>query len=55
MFLQRLNAQGLEISSPGVDNLEEQQLILEAVWPDLHKAWTAKERGAGCLEIDEQV
>jgi ribonuclease HI len=55
LFLQRLNAQGLEISSPWVDNLDGEQLILEAVWPDVHKAWTAKERWAGCRDIDDPI
>jgi hypothetical protein len=51
LFLQRLNAQGLEILSPWVD--DEKQLILEAVWAELHKAWADKEWWAGCREIDE--
>jgi hypothetical protein len=55
LFLQLLNAQGLEISSPWVDNLDGEQLILEAVWPDVHKAWTAKERWAGCCDINDPI
>ena len=55
LFLQRLSAQGLEISSPWVDNLGGEQLVLEAVWPDVHRAWAAKERWAGCREIDEPI
>jgi hypothetical protein len=55
LFLQWLNAQGLEISSPWVDNLDGEQLILEAVWPDVHKAWTAKERWAGCSDIQNPI
>ncbi len=55
LFLQLLNVQGLEISSPWVDNLNEEQLILEAVWPDVHKAWAAKERWAGCRDFDDLI
>ena len=40
LFLQRQNSQGLEISSPWAGSTE--QLILEAVWPDVHKAWAEK-------------
>ena len=53
MFLQRLNSQGLEISSPWANSTE--QFILEAVWPELHKAWAEKERWEGCTELDEPV
>ena len=55
LFLQRLNAQGLEISSPWGDNLAGEQLILEAVWQDVYKAWSDKERWAGCQEMDDCV
>ena len=40
--LLRLNEQGLEISSPWVVNQE--QLVVEALWPRLHQAWKEKER-----------
>ncbi len=53
LFLQRLNSQGLEISSPWANSTE--QLILEAVWPEVHKAWEEKERWAGCTELDEPI
>jgi hypothetical protein len=55
LFLQRLNAQGLEISSPWGDNLADAQLILEAVWQDVYKALTDKECWAGCQEMDDCV
>ena len=45
LFLQRLNSQGLEISSPWANSTE--QFILEAVCPEVHKAWAEKERWAG--------
>jgi hypothetical protein len=50
LFLQRLNAQGLEISSPWMDTFDGEQLILEE-----HKEWSAKERWVGCQEMDECV
>ena len=53
LFLQRLNSQGLEKSSPWANSTE--QFILEAVWPEVHKAWAEKERWAGCTELDEPV
>ncbi len=53
LFLQRLNSQGLEISSPWANNTE--QLILEAVWPEVHSAWAEKEQWAGCTELDEPI
>jgi len=53
MLLQRLNSQGLEISSPWANITE--QLILEAVWPEVHKAWAEKEQWAGCTELDEPI
>jgi hypothetical protein len=55
LFLRLLNAQGLEISSPWVGNSDGEQLILEAVWPDVHTAWAAKERWAGCSDIDYPI
>ena len=36
-LLLRLNEQGLEVSSPWVVNQE--QLVVEALWPRLHQAW----------------
>ena len=53
LFLQRLNSQGLEISSPWANSTE--LLITEAVWPEVHKAWAEKERWADCTELDEPV
>ena len=55
LFLQRLNAQGLEISSPWRDNMAGEKLILEAVWQDVYKAWSDKELWAGCQEMDACV
>ena len=55
LFLQRLNAQGLEISSPWGDNLAGEKLILEAVWQDVYKAWIDKGHWAGCQEIDDDA
>ena len=45
LFLQRLNSQDLEISSPWANSTE--QFIQQAVWPEVHKAWAEKERWAG--------
>ena len=52
LFLQRLNTQGLEISSLWASC--DEQLILEAIWPDLHRAWVEEELWAGCKEQDDQ-
>jgi hypothetical protein len=43
----------LEISSPWVANQE--QLVVEALWPRLHQAWKEKERWGGCCELDAEV
>jgi hypothetical protein len=53
MLLQRLNSQGLEISSPWANITK--QLILEAVWPKVHRAWAEKEQWAGCTKLDEPI
>ena len=52
-LLLRLNEQGLEISSPWVANQE--QLVVEALWPRHHQAWKEKERWGGCRELDAEV
>jgi hypothetical protein len=40
LFLQRLDDQGLEVSSPG--GASEEESIAEALWPALHRAWLQK-------------
>jgi len=47
-LLDRLDKQGLEISSPWGDNQEE--YVVAALWPRIHKAWLAKEKRAGDQE-----
>ncbi len=38
-----------------MDTLDGEQLILEAVWQDVHKAWAEKQRWVGFQEMDECV
>ncbi len=52
-LLLRLNEQGLEVSSPWV--LEQEQLLVEVLWPRIHQAWKEKERWGGCRELDTTV
>ncbi len=52
-LLLRLNEQGLEVSSPWV--LDQEQLLVEVLWPRLHQAWREKERWDGCRELDTTV
>ena len=52
-LLLRLNEQGLEVSSPWAVNQE--QLLVEALWPRLHQACKEKERWRGCRELDAEV
>ena len=48
-LLLRLNEQGLEVSSPWV--LDQEQLLVEVLWPSIHHAWREKERWGGCREL----
>jgi hypothetical protein len=52
-LLLRLNEQGLEVSSPRV--VDQEQLLVEVLWPRLHQAWREKERWCGCSELDRVV
>ncbi len=40
LFL-RLNEQGLEVSSRW--ELDQEQLLIEVLWPRIHQAWREKE------------
>jgi hypothetical protein len=53
LFLQRLDEQGLEISSPWSNSAEES--LAEGLWPALHRAWLRKQQWLGCTELEESV
>ena len=53
LFLQRLDEQGLEISSPWRNGEEES--LAEGLWPALHRAWLRKQQWLGCTELEESV
>jgi len=53
MLLARLDEQGLEISSPWA--ADDEEYIVDALWPRIHKAWLEKERWAGCTEVIDEV
>ena len=48
-----MNEQGLEVSSPWV--LDQEQLLVEVIWPRIHQAWREKELWGGCRELDTTV
>jgi hypothetical protein len=52
-LLLRLNEQGLEVSSTWV--VDQEQLLVEVLWPRLHQAWREGERWGGCRELDTAV
>ena len=51
LLLQRLDEQGLEVSSPWTPC--DKPLVSAALWPRLWRVWEAKENWAGCTELDE--
>ena len=53
LLLTRLDEQGLEISSPWA--VKDEECIVDALWPRIHKAWLEKERWNGCTEVLEEV
>ena len=53
LLLTRLDEQGLEISIPWA--VKDEECIVDALWPRIHKAWLEKERWNGCTEVLEEV
>ena len=55
LLLQRLDEQGLEVSSPWEPPAREEQLIAAALWPRLWRVWKVKETWLGCTELSEDL
>ena len=49
----RLDEQGIELSTPWPQ--DPGQLILEALWPQVSKAWRDKLKWRGCTELSEEL
>ena len=52
-FLQRIDEQGLEISSPWEPM--PGRLIVDILWTQLCGVWRSKEEWAGCSKLDSDV